>query len=346
MPLLPNSFSNRIEGGDTVKWARTYDKVPPLSLRCVLILLLVAIPFGSLKAEAPQLITILKNLDQPTDLVALMASDGSLRTEVIVAEGGTGRLLLVDKKGGTTLFAEGLTPGAIRLVKSAEGPLVASHAKVSVYDHDSISEVLVNFQSFGNQKVANKPLATGNPITDLAINDRYLFAIYDEQILRARRNDNRFTALRSFTVKQAKESLSQPRAICFGEKGHLLIACSDGNQALLTFCNPHESATPSLVSVEGINRIDSIAFGLKPRPAERRLYALVKSSLQNSENFATGLYRLDAMPPNEGRLRCQAKLIVPLERPLAFAMAPDGTAYFLALTEKGQGVLLHSNDQY
>lgn len=309
------------------------------NLLAAFLLLLLVISSGSLKAASPQLVTILENLDKPTDLALVTSSDDSRPYQLVIAESRRGRLLLSSPSGETNLLADDLEPGPISMQPAADDSLIVSSSKMIVLGSKPKSEILINYKSFGAE-----PPTASLQINGMAISERYLFAIYSDQLLRAQRNDIRFTALRSFAFDQEANVESQLTALCFSEKGHLVVACSAEAQATLAFCNPHEPAPASRIRVEGISRIDSLAYGYKPRPAERRLYALVTDAA--SEEQLTGLYRLDAMPLVSGEISCQAKLVVPIARPVAFTMAPDGTAYFLALTDDGQGVLLHSGDQY
>lgn len=307
-------------------------------------------------AESPQLVTILENLDQPTGLAIIPSANNPSEYQIAIAEGGQGAVLLCRQPGVATTLVDDLSPGQITLESTNDGSLLASSSKVLFLGKETTNEVPINYESLGEATPS-----VGRNLVDMALSNRYFFAIYEGKLLRSQRNVNRFSALRFFPLNPSFGSSKRMTSLAFNEKGYLVVAYSEDEHTALAFCNPYEKAPYSTIRVEGLSRIDSLAYGSKRRPAERRLYALLGNQFNSMPNAAEqnvpeqkgaqpnmpmqqqGLYRLDAMPPANGQLTCQAELVVPLDRPLAFAMAPDGTAYFLALTADGVGVLLHAD---
>ncbi len=288
-----------------------------------------------------------EGLAGPTDLAWAYEFDeaGELKPLLVIAEGETGKLRNWDPQSGQLgevpeVWQRDIFPGEIHLSVTTNSQLVTAQSKVQIHTPGERSQLLGFLKSQSLADQAEEPGA--KQVTQLAINEHYLFAIYQGRLLRSRTSGKRYNALRPNAENPQVMSDVAISALVMNDQGYLIAATSENDSAKLIFINPHEIKPLTDFKVLGLPRIDALKFGPAPRPVDRLMYALVSSGADNGQPTESGLYRIDSRVPTKGEFQCQAELVVPIEDPVAFDFGPEGCLFVVT----GDGKLLRIDGQF
>ena len=317
-----------------------------------LVLLIVGISFGVISAAAAQEVKVLaEGLAGPTDLVWAFEPNGpkDLRPVLVIAEGETGTLRKWDPESGQLdsvddAWLKGLAVGTIKLALTENSQLVTAQSSVCVHTPTERSQTL---EIRTPDTLRDQPEQSNEATFEqLAVNQRYLFAIHQGRLLQSRSGGKRFNGLRPNVENPDILSDESITALMFNEQGHLVAASSQVGAAKLIFINPHEITPVAEFKVLGLSRIDALKLGPQPQPVNRLLYALVTEKPEGDQepesNAESGLYRLDSRVPTGGEFRCQAKLVQPIDQPVALDFGPEGNLFVITR----DGKLLQIDGQY
>ena len=317
-----------------------------------LVLLILGFSIGSIPATNAQKVTVLADgLVGPTDLVWAAEPDGpkNIRPVLVIAEGETGTLRKWDPDSGklaavNETWLKGIGKGPMKLGLTANSQFVTAQTSVCIHTPFERSQTL-EIRKPDTLRDQPEPSIDAR-FTQLAINDRYLFAIHQGQLLQSRTGGKRFNGLRPNVENPEVLADETITALMFNEQGYLIAASSQGGSAKLIFLNPHVIKPVAEFNVLGLIRIDALKLGPQPQPVDRLLYALVSETSegeQESESIPEpGLYRLDSRVPTGGEFRCQAELVQPIKQPVAFDFGPEGKLYVVT----ADGKLLQIDGQY
>jgi len=276
---------------------------------------MAALALGSLGAcaRANEPSVIARDLAGPTAVVVrrIEGPGGAAAFDLYVAEAAAGRVtrVRVGTEESPTVVAEGLADGGLALALAGDKTLIVGEVRTGRLlrvglDQATPPSALREFER-GDAAAPSGRLS-------IAVTDRYLFASRGSELTRARVTGEELTTLRPFPAKANAD------AIATSSTGYLLAIGSGQKRPTLSFLDPHAAdAGIASVPVEGFDSAVAIVEGPTPRPAERLLYALVRSI----EPGRSGVYRLDASAGGSA----QASLVQSIDSPLALAFAPDGS---------------------
>jgi hypothetical protein len=279
-----------------------------LACRAVLGATLALGAWGSSAAAGGEPVPIARDLAGPTAIVAQQTGAGGM--DLYVAEGAAGRVTRIADggKGSRTVVAEGLDQGGLALALVGDKTLVVGEYGTGRLlglrlDQRAPPAPLREFDRRGG------PAPTGQ--LSIAVTDRYLFVLRGDELVRARRTGDELTTLRPFPPRFACD------AIATSSTGYVLAIQSRQGRATLAFRDPHAAdSREASMPISGIDGVVALAEGPTPRPAERLLYALVRSD----SPARSGVVRLDAAAGEA----VGANLVMPIAAPRALAFAHDG----------------------
>lgn len=275
---------------------------------------------------------VLGGLANPTGLAVRSAlHDGGV--EVFAADAENGRIISSiwrDGEASSPRVVLDELPRAPTLLRwlSKKELLVAS---------ESIAVYVIDGEEVASEPKSVARWAKGQGlIGSVAVNARFVYAVSDGQLLRARRVGERLTSLRA-----TPNQLGAVAAIAFSPRGYLVVLHrSTSGEApsawQLAFLDPEQPDKPvAVLPVTGLRQPTQLAYGFSDVSDEGLLYVLDPGA---DEPQGGGVYRIDAAFDDSGRSTPVVRLLVSVEQPSDFAIGPEGALY-VATRSEGGGVI-------
>lgn len=296
-------------------------------LRSILALMLLGLLAGGTTRSSAEI--ILSGLANPTGLAVRSALRGG-GVEVVVADAESGRIVSSIWRDG-----EASSPRVV-LAELPQEPTLLSwlSKKELLVASKSMAVYVLDGEELASEPKSVARWAKGQGlIGSVAVNARFVYAVSDGQLLRARRVGERLTSLRA-----TPNQLGAVAAITFSPRGYLVVlhrstSGEDPSAWQLAFLDPEQPEKPAAASpIAGLRQPNQLAYGSSDVSDEGILYVL---DAGGDEPQSSGVYRIDAAFDDSGRSTPVARLLVSVEQPSDLAIGPEGALYVATRSEGG-----------